>query len=241
MAAVGYLVHLKIEQTVTNSGVLTSNWIRGIHRYRVARHNMPVMFFNGLNFPMNFRNPGLTNTTVMHTANTHAQLIPICRDRRHVVLIQSCVMKLAGAGAGAYHMYNVSVCWRGRGWVTGGAVAIIWSDLIENMRVISALQIKLLNSQCHLSALFFCFFILQKQSKDEKWWVWRTKVKEWKERDKQYPHIKVDTCENTVTVWEFSLKSSISMMKHKHARKTGAKPILHLPLCSQQQKCIAAI
>lgn len=110
---------------------------------------------------MNSCNLGLTNTTVMHTANTHthsvhAQLIPICRDRRHVVLIQSCVMKLAGARAGPYYMYYMSVCWRRREWVTDRAVAIIWSDLIENTRVASALQIKVLNSQCHLSA--FCFF-----------------------------------------------------------------------------------
>lgn len=163
MPAVVYLFHVEIQQTVTNSGVLTSNWIWEIHRYRVARHNMPVMFLNGLDFPMNFLNPRLANTTVMHTANTHThsvhtQLIPICRDRHHVVLIQSCVMKLARAAAGPYYMYYASVCWRGRGWVTGGAVAIIWSDLIGNMRVASALQIKLLNSQCHLSAFLLFFF-----------------------------------------------------------------------------------
>lgn len=36
------------------------------HWYRVARHNMLVMFFNGLDFPMNFLHPGPTNTSCMH-------------------------------------------------------------------------------------------------------------------------------------------------------------------------------
>lgn len=75
--------YVVIQQTVSSSRVLTSNWIWEIHRCRVARHNMPVMFSNGLDFPMNFLNPELTNITVTCTAN-----IP-CRDGRHVVLVQS--------------------------------------------------------------------------------------------------------------------------------------------------------
>lgn len=147
--ALVYLFHVEIQQTVTNSGVLTSNWIWGIHRCRVARHNTPAMFLNGIDFPVNFLNPGVTKTRVMHIANTHsvhAQLMPICRDTCHVVFIQSSVMKLVQTVAVPYYIYYMRVCWKRRGWVTGGAMPIILSDLIENMRIASALQIKPLNS-----------------------------------------------------------------------------------------------
>lgn len=61
---------------------------------------MAVMFFNGLDFPVNSLNP----------RHTHAELIFIRRDRCHVVLIPSCVMKLARPEAGPYYIHNHNVC-----------------------------------------------------------------------------------------------------------------------------------
>jgi len=65
---------------------------------------MPIMFLKGLDFSMNFLYPGLTNTTVKHTANTHRRCLLIRCDRLHVVLIESHVMKLAWAGAGPHYV-----------------------------------------------------------------------------------------------------------------------------------------
>lgn len=141
----------------TNPEVMTSNWIRKIRRYRVARHNMPVMFINGLDFPVNFLNPRLPHTTCTEHTHTHTPFMLLCHDRHHVVLIQSCVMKLAQARAGPYYMYYVSVFSRGCGWMTDRAVALIWSDLIRNTRNASASQRKPLNSQCHLSDFIYLF------------------------------------------------------------------------------------
>lgn len=140
----------------TNPEVMTSNWIRESRRYRVARHNMPVMFINGLDFPVNFLNPRLPHTTCTEHTRAHTHTVYTSLSW-HVVLIPLCVMKLAQARAGPYYMYYVSVFLRGSGWMMDRAVAIIWSDLIRNTRNASFSQRKPLNPQCHLSGVFYLF------------------------------------------------------------------------------------
>lgn len=70
------------------------------------------MFLNGLDLQMNFLNPGGLQTTLTCTqqTHTHSPLISIHRGKRHVVLIQPCVMKLVRATARPYYMYYVTVC-----------------------------------------------------------------------------------------------------------------------------------
>lgn len=85
----------------------------GNTQIRVAKHNMPQMFSKSLDFQWTSFTQGLKRLSHTHTANTHTQFPLICPDIRHVVLIESHVMKLLPAAEELVmlHVSCESVLW----------------------------------------------------------------------------------------------------------------------------------
>ena len=172
----------------------------GIHRYRVARHNTPVMFLNGLDFPVNFLNPGLANATIMHrantrTANTHLSWQTSCGS--YSVM---CNEVSRGRSRTVSHvLLGVCVCvcvcvwerWRvSDGWSCGNNVK--WPDW-EHEDCICPPNKTTELSVSPFRRFFFFFFILQKQKREDETWRperlrQRTKVEQNKEEKIISPH-----------------------------------------------------
>lgn len=98
----------------------------GFYRYRVARHNMSVMFLYGLDFPLNFLNPGTTNTTAMDTVDTHCPHSANAHLSRQTSYgSYSVVRNEVSPDRSRTILHGIIYVGEGGGAVTGGAVAIV--------------------------------------------------------------------------------------------------------------------
>lgn len=90
----------------------------------------------------------------MHTQTDTLSKYLLSWHTSYVSYSAMCNKVTAGQSRTISHMLCVYF-WQGQEWVTARTLAIIWSELIMNIRAASALQVKLLNSQFHLLDFFF--------------------------------------------------------------------------------------